>query len=116
MAASKVYFRCKPVEPSSTDIMVFAKVAVPQLPSGRSIGQRKFEDCIEPSNESRIKPASPVGRQQRDPVEFLDPLKEEIGLRIGVAVVRVADLGPGTEKGIGLVEEKEHIAVLGGVE
>src|SRR5215472_15518158 len=100
MAPGKVDFGSKPVEPASADVMVLAEMAVPQLAACRRIRERELEDRVEPSNEGGIEPASPIRRKQRNPVEILDPLEEEIGLSIGMTIIRVADLGSGAEQGV----------------
>ena len=57
-----------------------------------------------------------VGRQDRQAAEILHALQQVIHFDIGVAVVAVLDLRALAEQGIGLVEEQDRAAALGGRE
>ena len=50
------------------------------------------------------------------PFEALHALEQVADLEVGVAVVRVPDLGALAEQRVGLVEEQDHVARLGSVE
>ena len=52
----------------------------------------------------------------RMPVEALDPLEQEVGLEIGVAVVGAADIGAARHQRVALVEQQDDVELLGGGE
>ena len=57
-----------------------------------------------------------VGGQDGDAAVLLEPLQEEIDGDIGVAIVRVPDLGASGEERVGLVEQQHGVGALGLVE
>ena len=90
-----------------------AQVRTPECSARRRLGHREFQNRVQSPHEGGVEPIAVVARQQGDAVELLDPLQEIVGLRIGKAIIGIADVGARGEQGIGFVEEQEHVGVLG---
>ena len=57
-----------------------------------------------------------IGGQDREALEALHALQQVADLDVGVAVVAVLDFGALAEERVGLIEEQQHAAFLGGIE
>ena len=84
--------------------------------AARASGSSKRIDEAQPAQERLVDRGCAVGRQDDEAGERLDPLQQVVDLEVGVAVVRVADLGALAEQRVGLVEEQHRAAALGLVE
>ena len=70
----------------------------------RRFRRREADDEAEPPDEGGVQVRLAVGGEHGQPVELLHLLEHVVDLDVRVPVVRVADLGPLAEKGVGLVE------------
>ena len=76
----------------------------------------EVDDELEPARERRVDVLAQVRREDGEPLEALEARQQIRRLEVGVAVVRVADLGALAEERVGLVEEQHRLRALGGVE
>ena len=84
-------------------------------PLGRA-RQRELDDEAQPAQERLVEVLLAVGGEDREALEALHALEQVADLEVGVAVVRVLDLGALAEQRVGLVEEQDHVGRVGGVE
>ena len=90
--------------------------ALPDAAPMCRVGEGEVDDETQPPHEGGIERGLAVGRQNREPAKILHPLQQIVDLDIGVAVVAVLDLGALAEQRVGLVEEQDDAAALGGGE
>src|SRR6266545_942323 len=100
----------------SLDRRLFREDAAPDLLPLRRFGERELDDEAEAAQERRVERVLEVRGEDREPAVGLHALEQIADLDVGVAVVAVLDLGTFAEQGVGLVEEEDGPAFLGGVE
>ena len=90
--------------------------AAPDLGPLGGVRERELDDEAQPAQEGRVERVLEVGGQDRQAPVGLHALEQVADLDVGVAVVAVLDLAALAEQGVGLVEEEDGAALLGGVE
>ena len=85
------------------------------LALGRA-GKRELDHEAQAAQERGVERRLHVRREDRQPAVRLHALQQVVDLDVGVAVVAVLDLAALAEQRVGLVEEQDRAAVLGGVE
>ena len=87
----------------------------PDLPATVEIRRREEHHVSQPPGERRVHVVDEIGRQQDEAFVPFDALEEVRRFDVRVAVVRVLDGGPFAEESVGFVEEKNCVAVVGGL-
>ena len=90
--------------------------AAPDRLALRRIRHGEVHDEAQAALEGAIERGLLVAREDRQAAVGLDALQQVAHLDVGVAVVAVPDLAALAEQRVGLVEEQDRAAVLGGVE
>lgn len=85
----------------------------PQREPLPGVGEREVDHQVQAPGERLVDVGAQVGGEQRDAVEGLQPLEQVGALHVGVLVVRVLDLRPLPEDGVGLVEEQYGVGAVG---
>ena len=80
------------------------------------VREREMDGESETAGEGVVEILAQIGREDRQSLEFLHLLQQIGDFEIGVAVVRIAHLGPLAEQRVRLVEEQDTIGVLRGRE
>src|SRR5204863_7707201 len=88
----------------------------PDLRALMRVGERKLDGEAEASQKGWIEGLPLVRREDREAAVGLHPLQEVADLDVRVAVVAVLHLAAPAEERIGLVEEQDRAALVGGVE
>ncbi len=86
----------------------------PQVEPFVGLGQAEVEQHVEAAQEGTVDSVERVGRDQHQAAVGFEPLQQEVGLEVGVAVVGVADQRPAGEQSVTLVEQQQHVECLGG--
>ena len=80
------------------------------------LGEREVDHEVEPAHERVVDVLAEVGREDHGARIALHLLQQVGDLDVGVAVVRVRDLGALAEQRVGLVEEEDRVGAGGGLE
>jgi len=109
----------EPRQPLRLETLGWCRVGerpTPDLRACRLVRKRERDGEADPAQERRVETLLEVGGQDRQAPVRLHPLEEVANLDVGVTVVAVLHLAALAEQGIGLVEQQDGPAVLGGVE
>ena len=71
-------------------------------------GQREIDHEAQPAQEGLVEVLLAIGGEDREALEALHALEQVADLEVGVAVVRVLDLGALAEERVGFVEEQDR--------
>src|SRR5215218_3947753 len=74
----------------------------------------ELDHDVHAAPERLVDAVAGVRGDEQDAFEAFDPLKQEVGLEVGIAVVGVADVGAPRHQGIAFVEQQDAVAILGG--
>ena len=80
------------------------------------LGEREVDHEVEPAHERVVDVLAEVGGEDDRARVALHLLQQVGDLDVGVAVVRVGDLGALAEQRVGLVEEEDRVGARGGLE
>ena len=106
----------QPVEVQSRGRRLRRKHLLPDRLALRRTGEREFTMKRSRRMKAGVERALHVGGEDRQAAIGLHALQQVVDLDVGVAVVAVLDLAALAEQRVGLVEEQDRAAVLGGVE
>ena len=109
--------RSEPVEAErARDRRLGGQHPLPELRALGVLGRVKHDVAGEPAAQRGIDAGVEVGGEDGHAAEGLDALQEVIDLEACVAIDRGLDLGPLREQRVGLVEQQQGVAGVGGLE
>ena len=89
------------------------EVSPPEAIAVGLLGKGKLDRQAHPPEESLVDVLPQVRGEDDNALELLDALEQVTRFNVGVAVVRVLDLGALAEERVGLVEEEDGVRVFG---